>query len=251
MADSDTAEARNGIQVIARAAAVLRALKGSQTGLSLGQIAERVGLPRSTVQRIVGALQSERLVVASNGAGGIRLGPELHGLAESARFNVADMLRSLLQDLSRETEETVDLSVLRGDALVFIDQIPGTHRLRAVLSVGETFPLTTTANGKACLALMDDEAIVRIAKAEAALHGRKPVMANLFAEIAEVREKGVAFDRDEHTAGISAVGIAFADWKGELYSVSIPTPTARFRQSQPELVAAIAGLRANILPLFS
>ena len=166
MADADTLEPRNGIQVIARAAAVLRALKGSPGGLSLGQIADRVGLPRSTVQRIVGALQAERLVITSGGAGGIRLGPELHALAESARFNIAEMIGRMLQDLSRETEETVDLSVLRGNVLVFIDQIPGTQRLRAVSSVGEAFPLTTTANGKACLSLMDEGRPPRLANAE-------------------------------------------------------------------------------------
>ena len=82
--DSEKAISRNGIQVIARAAAVLRALKDDPTGLSLGQIAERVALPRSTVQRIVAALQDERLVISSNQGSGIRLGPELHALARHA-----------------------------------------------------------------------------------------------------------------------------------------------------------------------
>jgi len=44
---------KNGIQVIARAATILRLLKINRSGLSLGQIAAQVDLPRSTVQRIV------------------------------------------------------------------------------------------------------------------------------------------------------------------------------------------------------
>ena len=64
----DDVKTKDGIQVIARAAAVLRALKDSQTGLSLGQIADRVALPRSTVQRIVAALIDERLLVATRAA---------------------------------------------------------------------------------------------------------------------------------------------------------------------------------------
>jgi DNA-binding IclR family transcriptional regulator len=44
---------KNGIQVIARAATILRLLKTNQSGLSLGQIAAQADLPRSTVQRIV------------------------------------------------------------------------------------------------------------------------------------------------------------------------------------------------------
>ena len=251
MPKSRTDEPRNGIQVIARAAAVLRALKGSAAGMSLGQIAERVGLPRSTVQRIVGALQAERLVTVSAAGSGIRLGPELHALAESARLPVMEMVRPLLRDLSRRTEETVDLSVLRGNALVFIDQIPGTQRLRAVSSVGEAFPLTTTANGKACLALMDDAGIARLASAEWAASGSPRDLAAFMAEIETIRASGVAIDQDEHTAGISAVGIAFRDWKGDLHAVSVPTPSARFESDRPMLVRAIAKLRLDIEALVS
>jgi len=251
MSEADIAEARNGIQVIARAASVLRALKGSQTGMSLGQIAERVDLPRSTVQRIVGALQAERLVIASGAGAGIRLGPELHSLAESAHYNIAETIRPLLQELSRNTGETVDLSILRGNILIFIDQITGTQRLRAVSSVGETFPLTTTANGKACLSLMDNDAVERLARAEWTRANIKRDMSEFLQQIAQVRQQEVAFDRDEHTPGISAVGIAFKDWKGDFYGVSIPTPSARFKEGEATLTAAILKLRRDVEALTS
>ncbi|MEP5153633.1 helix-turn-helix domain-containing protein, partial [Planktotalea sp.] len=73
MAKDDSDNSRNGIQVISRAAAVLRCLKDYPQGLSLGQIATEVSLPRSTVQRIVGALQSERLLISNVTGGGVRL----------------------------------------------------------------------------------------------------------------------------------------------------------------------------------
>ena len=58
VADAGARGEKAQVQVIARAAAVLRTLEGQPGGLSLGQIAQDVGLPRSTVQRIVAALQS-------------------------------------------------------------------------------------------------------------------------------------------------------------------------------------------------
>lgn len=119
--------------------------------MSLGQIAERVDLQRSTVQCIVQALQEERLVITSGTAGGVRLGPELHALA-GARHNIVDQLRPFLQPLMEETGETVDLSILRGGRMIFLDQVQGMHRLRAVSSAGEVFAVTTPANGRACRA---------------------------------------------------------------------------------------------------
>ena len=100
---------RNGIQVIARAAAILRALKTNPSGLSLGQIAEIVRLPRSTVQRIVAALQSESMVIADASGGGLRLGPELNALAEATRYNIVESCRLLLTELTQATGETADL----------------------------------------------------------------------------------------------------------------------------------------------
>ncbi len=54
---------KSGIQVIARSAAILRTLRAHPDGVNLGQTATNVDLPRSTVKRIVGALQTERLEI--------------------------------------------------------------------------------------------------------------------------------------------------------------------------------------------
>ena len=100
-----------GIQVISRAAAVLRVLGEETGGLSLGQIARRVELPRSTVQRIVSALAAEGLISTGEGNGRIKLGPEIQALATVANAGPLERLRPVIQKLSQETGETVDLAV--------------------------------------------------------------------------------------------------------------------------------------------
>lgn len=234
-------KSRDGIQVIARAAAVLRALKDSQTGLSLGQIAERVGLPRSTVQRIVAALIDERLLMATRAAG-VRLGPELQSLAEAARYNTVELCRPHLNALMLETGETVDLSTLRGGQMVFLDQVQGSHRLRAVSSVGENFPLTTTANGRAALSILPNAE--DLARAEWAERGGNVLL--LEARLAVARKLGFAEDNDDHTEGISAIGIAFRDLAGEVFAISVPIPTSRFADQRSAVVAAILRLKAEL-----
>ncbi|MGC1305186.1 MAG: helix-turn-helix domain-containing protein, partial [Caulobacteraceae bacterium] len=72
---TEESEANAGKQVIARAAAVLRTLENRDRGLTQAQIACDTGLPRTTVQRLVQALEAQQLV--SSTADGVRLGPAL------------------------------------------------------------------------------------------------------------------------------------------------------------------------------
>ena len=233
-------ENKSGIQVIARAAAILRCLKNKTDGLSLGEIAKIVELPRSTVQRIVSALQKERLVISASPGRGIRLGPELSSLAESARIDLTDILRPYLIKLAKRINETVDLAVLRGKRMILVDQIPGTHRLRTVSSVGDAFPMTETANGKACLAKLSDEKVKEILLAERPNFCEKENNINSFMnEINEIRTTGLAYDNNEHTIGICAIGVAFEDFQGNLYAISTPTPTSRFNEIESKLAESL------------
>ena len=157
-----TAE-RNGVQVVHRTAAILNSLRGEPDGLSLSQIAERVGLARSTVHRLVAALEQERFVVAATSSRGFRLGPALASLAWATSNNVTALIHPFLIELSQELNETVDLAVLEHDHVLFVDQVPAAaRRLRAVSAVGAVFPVHCTANGKALLAQLSDAEIERL-----------------------------------------------------------------------------------------
>src|SRR5271154_4648326 len=82
---------KSPIQVIARAAAVLRVLETAPEGLSLGAIAEALKLPRSTIQRIVGALEMESLAIGATPTGRVKLGPALLRLAAAVDNSAASI----------------------------------------------------------------------------------------------------------------------------------------------------------------
>lgn len=246
--DRGSADRSGGIQVISRAASVLRALRNENEGLSLGQIAERVHLPRSTVQRIVHALVEERLLMAASPSGRVRLGMEILALANNSRIDIVEVAHPHLKALSGATGETVDLAVLRGDHVVFLDQVAGTHRLRAVSAVGESFPLHSTANGKACLALLDESDVRRRLKNQklTTANGKTRTIESLLRELQTVREAGVAFDREEHSLGIAAVGTAFRDQAGSIYAISIPAPTSRAKAIEARVVSLLLPARDKL-----
>ena len=106
-----------GIQVIQRAADILRSCRAHGRGLSLGAIAAEVNLPRSTVQRIVAALIQERLLQMGGRAGTIKLGSEIFSLADSQSVDVVETSQQHLKNLAEITGETVDLAKLNRDHL--------------------------------------------------------------------------------------------------------------------------------------
>jgi DNA-binding IclR family transcriptional regulator len=240
----DGAAERQSIQVIERAGAILRALQHHPDGLSLGQIAAAVELPRSTVQRIVDALDRENLVIAASATrgGGVCLGPALIALGAATRFKIADMARPTLERLAKDTDETVDLSIFDQSKAVFIDQVTGTQRLRTVSAIGLPFPLHCTANGKAMLAAipsLDLERLRGVLKLERLTKNTITTWPELDRELQQVRRSGVAFDREEHSMGICAVGAVLHSPTGQIAAISIPVPTIRFLKNESALARTL------------
>jgi DNA-binding IclR family transcriptional regulator len=237
-----------GVQVIQRAAEILRALQDHPDGLSLSQISQRVGLARSTVHRIVSALEAESFVVAASPNGRFRLGPGLGALAASTNRDLVVDVHPFLVRLSRETNETVDLAVLEHDQVLFVDHIAAPRRLRAVSAIGATFPAHCTANGKALLATMSEETVARLLPAKLEPLTPKTITdrTRLLRELEEVRSTGVAYDREEHTLGICAVGTTVHAAGGRVAAVTVPLPAQRFYGNEASLIGTLLRTRDQI-----
>lgn len=69
------------------------------------------------------------------------------------------------------------------------------------------------------------------------------------AKLAEVRETGLAYDRDEHTEGISAIGIGFRDWTGDRHAISVPIPSTRVTETEVNVRRANLKTRAHVQKL--
>ncbi|MCV7076638.1 IclR family transcriptional regulator [Mycobacterium szulgai] len=223
-----------GIQVLRRAAAALDEIAAEPGSLRLVDLGERLGLAKSTTRRLlVGLVEVGLVSVDANGR--FSLGERLLGFGSATGALISAIFRPTIERVARATDgETVDLSILRGHRMLFIDQIESSHRLRAVSAIGVRFPLYDTANGKAALAALDD------ADVEAVLSRLDAAVADgLRREIAEIRRTGIAFDRDEHTSGISAAAIARRSIGDNMIAISVPTPTERFLEKEQQIIAAL------------
>lgn len=239
----------NGIQVIARAACILRTLENESDGLSPRQIAERVNLPRSTVQRIVNALIEEYLLIGASANGKVKLGPAILRMAANTNFDFVRHVRSHLEALAKRTGETVDLSQWQGKKMVFLDQIAGKKRLNAISGVGESFPVHCTAHGKAALSFLSNKEIEKLCGAGLKRNTQKTVTAipELCKEIEKSRKTHISLDDEEHTEGVCALGTAFRDPLGRIFAVSVPVPSIRFPASRKSISQALLDLRRAVL----
>ena len=246
-------ESASGVQVIARAAQVLRALEGEPQGLSLAQLAERVGLPRSTVHRIVTALAAEGLLASVSATGGVRIGPEFARLAAGwAEF--WRPVEPFMQQLYERLGETVDCGVLEGSQVRVVHVIPTTrHMLRAIADVGQSFPLYCTAKGKALLAALDRPAALRVLPSVLHRYTAHTLASRpaLEAELDKTAEAGVAYDFEEATLGICAAAIAAREPSGVLLTISVVVPAQRFRDAEAAITRALRQARRDMLAAFS
>jgi DNA-binding IclR family transcriptional regulator len=131
--------------------------------------------------------------------------------------------------------------VLEREHVLFVDQVGAPHRLRAVSALGSTFPAYCTANGKALLAeLSNDHVEMLLPKKLKRLTPNTTTQRDrLLLELDEVRSTGVAYDREEHTIGICAVGTVVRDPHQQLAAITVPLPAQRFYGNEERLVAAL------------
>ncbi|MFE2427801.1 IclR family transcriptional regulator [Streptomyces sp. NPDC059373] len=248
MSTTEHVPGTSGVQVITRAAEIMRTLQAVPGGMTQTELVEHIGLAKSTVHRLLNALEEEGLVESSGPRGRYWIGSVVRRMADTARQGLVAQIHPLLEELSREVFETVDLSALDRNHVTFIDQVVVPHRLQAVSAVGESYPLHCTANGKAYLAAMSARELAAVLPDELPAHTARTITdrAALERELQRVRDEGVAYDIEEHTEGVCSVSRLIHGPLGVPFAVGIPLPAQRFHGRELLLRDALVGWAARV-----
>ncbi|MBU3069932.1 IclR family transcriptional regulator [Aestuariicella sp. G3-2] len=239
-------DSRQGIQVVARSADILRLLGENPDGLSLAEIAKGVELPRSTVQRIVCALQAEYFVESVGGSGGVRLGAAIGKLFYKTQKDIVHITRPYLEALSNQFSESVYLATRVDQRTNVLDRVIAEHALRVVFPVGDGTPVFNTAAGKSLLAEMSPQEREALLDDELpAFTERSPDRDELLAQVEEVSRTGIARDFDEYEVGISAIGVSLKTYLG-VFCVGIVLPSARLPKALDDMENALLKLKREI-----
>jgi DNA-binding IclR family transcriptional regulator len=139
-----------GTQTLVRGLEVIDAV--AQGVLTLSELADRIGLTRSTTHRLAGTLVEHRYLNFQRGSG-YSLGPRLLELGYLAgrQTSLPRVAREHLEALASKTGDTVHLGVLDGSRALYLDKISGTRRVEVSSRIGERQPLRSTGLGKALI----------------------------------------------------------------------------------------------------
>lgn len=237
-------EARNGVQSIDRAAAILRCFDARHPELGITDVARMTGLSTSTAHRLLTAMASNRLVRQTSDRR-YGLGPLLVQLARSGALptTLRDAALPFMVALRDEVDETVGLHELisTGERVV-LDQVESRQELRRhYTDIGVPLPLPHGAPGKAILSVLPWQTQERwLSRPISAVTPRTVTDPDaLRSQLARARSRGWAGSNAERTPGIRAVAAPLFNHAGQVVgALGLSVPTIRMDDARADELGA-------------
>ncbi|MCJ0762568.1 IclR family transcriptional regulator [Variovorax terrae] len=224
---------------------LLEVLASRDGTAGVSELALELGMGKSNVHRTLQALVELGYVVNEDSRGAYRASLKIWevGARVIARLDVRRAASPAMQWLLEETRETVHLSVLDGDQVVYVDKLDSPEPVRAYSEIGGRAPAYCVATGKALLAWRDKPpALLRPAASprQAFTPATLTDPAELVRELARIRAQGYAVNRGEWRASVWGVAAPIVDGTGQVVAaIGLSGPATRIK---PTRVKSLAGL---------
>lgn len=220
------------MSAIEKACRVLATVCESPRPPRFSDLVTRVGLPKSTVHRMLGELMDQQLVRYDAEQQVYTAGYRLLDFARRTweESDVRQVAQPAMRELMDAAQETVHLAVLDGHEIIYIDKLESRRGVRLYSAVGKRGPIYCTGVGKALLAFLpaaEQDAI--IADTDFVAHTPQTLAdaASLRQALGEIRVRGCALDMEEHEEGIRCVAAPVFNFRGDAVASISVTSTAR------------------------
>jgi IclR family transcriptional regulator, KDG regulon repressor len=240
------------ITALQRGLQLLQLFSESPQGFTAKQVADRSRLPVSTVHRFLVNLEAGGFLNCSGNVYHLGSACFAIGQAALAQLDIRRVSLPYLQELNRQTRETVHLTIRHGSVAVYVEKLDSTEQLRIYSRIGAAVPLYCTAVGKVMLAYMPDDQRNGLLPQLTLKRFTPNTVGNLqelAAELQRVRKNGYACDLEEHELHIRCVAAPIWDDAGQVNaSLSITAPIVRMALSRLRQLAPLiqgAGLQIS------
>jgi len=200
------------VTALSRGLTLLRCFRRVDSGLGNQEIAERSGLPKSTVSRLTYTLAALGYLTYSTNTGQYSLSATVLGLGFSALGGLAirDVARPLLQEVATRVGVSTAMAVPDERTMVYIESCRGASPLQLGIEIGSHIKMATSSMGRAYLASLD----------AASRKARLAVICAADRKNADTIRSGVAHAVEQYEAHgfVTSVG----EWRDEINSVGVP-----------------------------
>lgn len=225
-----------GVRSVQRAIEIMSLLTEQRPTVTIREIVEATGLPKTTVLRIVQTLEHSGLLSATQN--GYAAGPGLWRWAHLAKnsWEPPEETRALMRDLVARQRETVNIYVVHNTARVCVAQEESPMPLRHVVHVGDELPLWAGASSKVLLRDAPGDLLEKIVESSPRGVEYLPVLRDV---IFRAAKDGYGVSHGEREVGLSAVAVPIFGQNNEVVaSLSYSGPTSRFPEDRiPGLIA--------------
>lgn len=223
--------------------------------IGVGELARKLDVPKSTMQRTLQTLASVGWIKDDGGAytrwkltsRALKVGRQ----ASADEGDLRTVAYEHMQALRDATNETITLQVRDGQSrMVQIERVDSFHAVRTFMKLGASSPITATAGGFAVLAALPDQDVEEILKSPIERLTPKTItdLNEIRREIAAVRERGFAVNLGQHREGVCAIGAAIVDSSGEpVGGIGISIPESRFDPQRINELGALVRSTASTI----
>ena len=235
---------------LSNSTAVLRMFAPNRLEISVTDVCQQLGMPKSTASRLLKAMREEGLLSRSENSTRYKVGNLLFEIARLYRLNspLIEVVDEAVKALCRETGHTGYVSILDGADVLVIRMHQGSHALQVFTPLGHRAAAFATANGRALLARLPDER-VRALHAEGIVPpspSSPPDIEALLEALGRVRRQGWEEASDEAIPGVGSVAASVTDPEnGETLGFCLSFPDSSVPKSDRERIAALVTAAAR------
>lgn len=237
MSNASTDELKSPMPSVDKALrAVMELAEAGVEGLALADLADRLGVNRSSLHITLRALRHRNFVDQDRSNGHYVLGSSLLAAANLyyRNFDLRGALRPVLVRLAADLNEVFHLAILDGTDLLYLEKIESRRPIQPGTSVGQRLPALTTALGRALAAAMFDDFEDFERRFDGSLDPRTKLaprtLPDEWAEVERAKSVGHARDLEHNIEGLTAVAVALRLNGTPVAAVSIVTLAPDFRE---------------------
>lgn len=216
--ENDAEKSPDFVQSLARGLEVIRCFDREYPSMSLTEVAERTGLAKAVVRRFLMTL--EQLGYVGRTGRNFYLTPRVLelGYAYLSGLDISEAAMPLMRQLSEKLGQSVSVSVLDGDEIVYVLRVPVRRIMTVALGVGARLPAWYSSMGRVLLAdLTKDELQQRFASFQPQQFTSHTSAPDLLPElISQVKEQGYAIVEQELEPGLGSVAVPIHNDKGKV-----------------------------------